>query len=100
MNLAILPPKFVTHVLVGSKVDLVKNVITSMIFHLGASLCLTDGSGRWQNFWLTCYELVTVDYVYGLMTLTLWNPLGCKKVCLSSFCTGGKASGNKSTINV
>ena len=35
---------------------------------MGATLCLTDGSGRWQNFWLACYELVTMDYVYGLMT--------------------------------
>ena len=84
----------------GSKVDLVKSVRTAMRFHLGASLCLTDGSGRWQNLWLVCYELVTMDYVYGLMTLTLWNPLGCEKVCMSSFCTGRKASGNKSTINM
>ena len=41
-----------------------------------------------------------MDHVYGLMTHLVKSIGGCEKVCLSSFCTGGKASGNKSTINV
>ena len=41
-----------------------------------------------------------MDYVYGLMTLALWNPLWCTKVCLRSFRTGGKVSGNKPRMKV